>query len=152
MLFLLATAIVASSVEEEEEEEIEMPPVGEDFAYAPESDYADIDDDYGDEAVIPAQPSAEELKFLNECLTKMTPVCAKEVFSYMFEDLDVAEACCRELVAMGEPCHIGLVKTIFSFPEYQGNASLGVPRSKQVWNKCAFVVVPYASSPIPLKN
>ncbi|XWS70884.1 hypothetical protein CRYUN_Cryun03dG0087600 [Craigia yunnanensis] len=143
MLFLLATAIVTSALEPEIIEEIDVAPVGDDVALPPESDYVDF--------AIPPEPSREQLKFLNQCLLKITQECAKEVFTYMFENLTVTEECCGVLVKMGEPCHISLVKTIFSIPEYKEKASLGIPRSKQVWNKCALVVGPNAS-PIPPEN
>ncbi|XWS27262.1 hypothetical protein CRYUN_Cryun26dG0099700 [Craigia yunnanensis] len=150
MLFLLTTAVVAYPLEEEITEEIA--PLAEDFALPPESDYIDIDEDYEDEVAIPPEPSWEQLEFLNQCVSKMTQECGKEVFTYMLLDLTVTKECCGVLVAMGELCHIGLVKTIFSIPEYKANSSLGIPRSKQVWNKCALAVGPNVASPIPFEN
>ncbi|XVE71728.1 hypothetical protein DITRI_Ditri10aG0174900 [Diplodiscus trichospermus] len=153
MLFLFATSIVTSAVEPETIEETYTAPVPDGYAPPPEYDYyIDYDHDYEDEVAIPPQPSPEKLKFLNECLSKMIPECAKEVFMYMFEDLVVSKHCCEVLVDMGEPCHISLVKTIFSIPEYKADASLGIPRSKQVWNKCALALAPHAYPPVAFEN
>ncbi|XVF47827.1 hypothetical protein PTKIN_Ptkin03bG0142000 [Pterospermum kingtungense] len=142
--------MVTSALEPEIIEDVGISPApeGEDFALPPESD----DDFDEDEVATPPARSPEQLKFLNACLSKITEECAKQVFTYMFEDLTVTDKCCGVLIEMGEPCHISLVKTIFSMPEYKANASLGIPRSKQVWNKCALVVAPTASSPIPSEN
>ncbi|XVF88096.1 hypothetical protein PTKIN_Ptkin19aG0022300 [Pterospermum kingtungense] len=150
MLFLLAITIVASADEGKITKEVEIAPKGEDSELPPEYDYEEEDED-DDEDAMPPEPSKEQLKYLKECMMKMKPECAREVFVYMFQDLNVTKECCGDLVAMGEPCHIALVRTVFSIPEYKANAPLGIPRSKQIWNKCAVVVAPGASSPIPFE-
>lgn len=143
ILFLFAaTSIVASALEEVEI----APSAGDEFAIPPGSVY-DEDEHYDD--ALPPNSSPEELRSLKECMRKMKPECAKEVFQYMFKEVTVKEECCKVLVAMGEPCHITLVKTVFSIPEFKANAELGIGRSKNLWNKCASVVAPDASSPIP---
>ncbi|OMP04035.1 hypothetical protein COLO4_10003 [Corchorus olitorius] len=146
ILFLLATAIMRVPAHKGEiVGDIETDPVVEDkFAFPPGTEG---DEGFDDEPEL----SPKQLKYLQDCAKKMTPECAKEVFAYMFEDMVVTDQCCELLIKMGEPCHLGLVKTIMVIPEYKANASYAIPRSKQVWNKCAALVGAHSPSPIPLE-
>ncbi|KAL5773019.1 hypothetical protein ACOSP7_012635 [Xanthoceras sorbifolium] len=117
-----------------------------------------IDDyDYADAPVVYDLPlpesEPEDVKYVRECADQMTYECSKLVFFYMFEEgLNATKTCCGELVKMGEPCHIALVKSVFKMPEYSANATFGIPRSKQLWNKCALIVEPIPSAPVPFVN
>ncbi|KAH7569282.1 hypothetical protein JRO89_XS06G0136600 [Xanthoceras sorbifolium] len=82
------------------------------------------------------------LEFLSNCLKKMTENCNEEIYEYVFKDVLVSSICCGQLVAMGETCHVAMVKNVFSLLENKANAAIGISRSKHLFDNCADVVAP----------
>ncbi|KAL5773018.1 hypothetical protein ACOSP7_012634 [Xanthoceras sorbifolium] len=92
---------------------------------------------------LPPSPSYERLsRYLTYCVKKMSKDCSEEIYIYMFASVSVSNICCGELVKMGEPCHIALVKNVFALPENKPNATIGIARSKQLFHSCAAGVAP----------
>ncbi|GLU10321.1 hypothetical protein SLE2022_271370 [Rubroshorea leprosula] len=142
MRLLLVTMTLAAAAAYVQVEQIS--PNGDDYAYPPENN-----DD------LPPEQSPEERKFLDGCVKHFTRECGREIFVNMFEHYGpVTDTCCSQLVAAGETCHITMVKALFVLPEFQSKASSGIPKSKQIWNECAWIVSRESPSPsaIPLEN
>lgn len=80
----------------------------------------------------------EFAKFLVTCEEVMPNAhCVKQVFGYYYDDqYFVDKECCLELIDMGKECHVALVNIIFSMREFKDDAPLGIPKSKEIWNKC----------------
>ncbi|KAF3452883.1 hypothetical protein FNV43_RR03316 [Rhamnella rubrinervis] len=67
----------------------------------------------------------------------MEDECGEEIIGYLFTDKAVlTDTCCIELVAVGKACQLAMVKMALSLPAFKPYASLVLPRSQQLWNRC----------------
>ncbi|GMY25013.1 protein DOWN-REGULATED IN DIF1 11-like [Fagus crenata] len=98
---------------------------------------------------ISESPNVRNIEFLEACARKLTADCGESVFMIIFANASrpVNDHCCRLLVAMGRPCHDGLVNNIIEkIHDYETNESVIRPKSVEIWNKCALVTENVSSS------
>ncbi|KAF8033807.1 hypothetical protein BT93_C0156 [Corymbia citriodora subsp. variegata] len=81
--------------------------------------------------------------YLAACANKLTEKCGEDIFGNIFIGPDqpnkLTHECCKKLVLVGRECHEAMVNFILSVPTLAKNASITLPRSKQVWNKCVLL-------------
>lgn len=81
-------------------------------------------------------PVPEMNSYLAECAYKLTEECGDDVFGNIFMGLNpLTPECCKKLMFTGKECHEAMVNFVISLPDFRNNASITVPRSKQVWNE-----------------
>uniref|UniRef100_A0A2N9EAI8 Prolamin-like domain-containing protein n=1 Tax=Fagus sylvatica TaxID=28930 RepID=A0A2N9EAI8_FAGSY len=91
---------------------------------------------------ISESPNVPNIEFLVACAKKLTPDCGESIFMNIFGNSSkpVSDNCCHLLVAMGRPCHNGLMTNIINkIPDYKTNETITRPRGVEIWNKCALV-------------
>ncbi|OMO61177.1 hypothetical protein COLO4_33513 [Corchorus olitorius] len=77
----------------------------------------------------------------NNCKTKMSLACSREVFKSIFYTGAVTKKCCDELMVFGKVCHDAFVKKTLEDPLYKDlSKSTIAKKSIQKWNTCASVV------------
>ncbi|KAJ4709457.1 Protein of unknown function (DUF784) [Melia azedarach] len=113
-------------------------------ALAPEDSH--INEEY-DVPASPPRPANN--KFRLHCVQRITTPCSEEAFDYLFRDVNVSKTCCHQIVNMGKTCHIVLTEGVFSVPKFKPNATVGIRRGKQFWDKCVAIAGNEASSPTP---
>lgn len=125
MLILAAsTARCAETASGKDAPPLAFPPIREEY------------EDYG----APPEASPGLLKYLESCAGKMEDECGEETVGYLFsEEAVMTDTCCMQLVGMGKACHEGMVKMTLSLPDFKPYASLALPKSLQLWNKCVLV-------------
>ncbi|KAL3744125.1 hypothetical protein ACJRO7_013391 [Eucalyptus globulus] len=85
-------------------------------------------------------PAGQTLDYLADCATKLADDCGEDIFFNIFtKQRKITPACCKKLVSMGKQCHESMVGFIILSPSFSKNASITVPRSKKVWNKCVLL-------------
>ncbi|KAK3435538.1 hypothetical protein EUGRSUZ_C00225 [Eucalyptus grandis] len=85
-------------------------------------------------------PASETLDYLIDCASKLTGNCGEDIFFNIFtKQRRITPACCKKLVSIGKQCHESMVGFIILSPSFSKNASITVPRSKKVWNKCVLL-------------
>ncbi|KAL3744126.1 hypothetical protein ACJRO7_013392 [Eucalyptus globulus] len=85
-------------------------------------------------------PAQETLDYLVNCGSKLAEDCGEDIFFNIFtKQRKITPACCKKLVSMGKQCHESMVGFIILSPSFSKNASITVPRSKKVWNKCVLL-------------
>lgn len=138
MALMLASSVAVSVVlgqATETDNDSVSAPAYDDLALSPE-DFKDEDDDSG----LPTKPSPGFYMYLEECSGKMKDECGAEIIGNLFTDKAVLmDTCCIELVAIGKACHLAMVNMAFSLLAFKPYASLVLPRSEQLWNKCVAV-------------
>ncbi|XP_075499860.1 protein DOWN-REGULATED IN DIF1 11-like [Primulina tabacum] len=87
---------------------------------------------------IRAEPYPGFYDLSRRCISKLTDECGKEVLSGLFnKENKVSQSCCVKLVAMGQECHIGLMKALLMFPdltENDRNEILTIDNT--IWSEC----------------
>lgn len=85
------------------------------------------------------EPSGPD-SYLAQCASKLTEKCGEDIFGNIFtKETELTPECCKKLVLAGIGCHEAMVNFIVSIPTFAKNASITVPRSKQVWNQCVLL-------------
>ena len=98
---------------------------------------------------ISESPNVLNIEFLEACARKLFADCGESVFMNIFVNASrpVTDHCCRLLVAMGRPCHNGLVNNIIDkINDNKSNETIIRPKSGEIWNKCALVAETVSSS------
>ncbi|XP_010534660.1 PREDICTED: uncharacterized protein LOC104810160 [Tarenaya hassleriana] len=123
--------------------------------------YIEVPDISSEEIITPAeaydselisQYSPERLRFIQDCSKKTRSKCGVEVFKNMVLDRPVSRDCCKDLLNIGQDCHLVLVQFIFSTYEVKHTPSLTVARSKQTWNTCVKMVGDEMGAPVSLET
>ncbi|OMO61187.1 hypothetical protein COLO4_33507 [Corchorus olitorius] len=77
----------------------------------------------------------------NNCKTKMSLACSREVFKSIFYTGAITQKCCGELMVFGKVCDDAFVKKTLEDPLYKDlSESTIAKKSIQTWNTCASVV------------
>ncbi|ONI01987.1 hypothetical protein PRUPE_6G171200 [Prunus persica] len=81
-------------------------------------------------------PAPSNLKFLEECKSKLHDGCGKEIVDTIMKKWSISDGCCAELVLMGESCHIALVNKALSGPLAKLNKTVAFTKSAEIWTQC----------------
>lgn len=132
LIFSMAVLILAASTAQSAETgESVSAPISLELAFPPE-EY----DDYG----VPPEASPELFKYLESCVEKMEDECGEQTVGYLFSNEPLmTDTCCMQLVAMGRACHRAMVNMTLSLPDFKAYASIALPKSDQLWDKCEVV-------------
>ncbi|AET01382.1 prolamin-like protein [Medicago truncatula] len=105
-----------------------------------------VEDSNGSPSTINYAPrplSSPYEKYLNNCASKLYPLCGDEIFYTVFSgNQTTGTECCYNLInEVGERCHQDLTRYILSLEDYKHNKSSFWQRSKKVWDDCASILL-----------
>jgi len=89
------------------------------------------------------RPLSSYEKYLNNCASKLYPLCGDGIFYTVFSgNQTTGTECCYNLVnEVGERCHEDLTRYILSLEDYKHNKFSFWQRSKKVWDDCVSILL-----------
>ncbi|KAL0713175.1 hypothetical protein Bca4012_020153 [Brassica carinata] len=82
---------------------------------------------------------AEAKSLWDTCLLKISPICALDVIGVVFENGNITDACCHDLVQEGKVCHDSLIKYIAERLLLVSHETQYLKKDDDLWTHCVSI-------------